>query len=118
MQAIAEGTLQEAHAEDGEVKSALGDGSFRGVAVHRATALLLDEARVPADLALRFLPWLLSASPSDSLAVLKVSATIKFEPPGLGVLCSGTGEELLETGCWSSQHPKQAAITGPEMQKC
>ena len=74
MQAIAEGTLQEAHAEDGEVKSALGDGSFRGVAVHRATALLLDESRVPADLALRFLPWLLSASPSDSLAVLKVSA--------------------------------------------
>ncbi len=74
MQAIAEGTLQEAHAEDGEVKSALGDGSFRGVAVHRATALLLDEARVPAALTLRFLPWLLSASPSDSLAVLKVSA--------------------------------------------
>ena len=73
MQAIAEGTLQEAHAEDGEVKSALGDGSFRGVAVHRATALLLDEGRVPADLALRFLPWLLSASPSDSLAVLKVA---------------------------------------------
>ena len=71
-QAIAEGTLQEAHAEDGEVKSALGDGGFRGVAVHRATALLLDEARVPADLALRFLPWLLTASPTDSLAVLKV----------------------------------------------
>ena len=73
MQAIAEGTLQEAHAEDGEVTSALGDGSFRGVAVHRATALLLDEGRVPPDLALRFLPWLLSASPSDSLAVLKVA---------------------------------------------
>ena len=72
MQGIAEGTLQEAHAEDGEVKSALGDGSFRGVAVHRATALLLDEARVPADLALRFLPWLLTASSTDSLAVLKV----------------------------------------------
>jgi len=73
VQGIAEGTLQEAHAEDGEVKAALGDGSFRGVAVHRATALLLDEARVPADLALRFLPWLLTASSTDSLAVLKVS---------------------------------------------
>lgn len=75
VQAIAEGTLQEAHAEDGEVKAALGGGGFRGVAVHRATALLLDEGRAPADLALRFLPWLLSASPRDSLAVLKV-------PPG------------------------------------
>ena len=40
--------------------------------MHRATALLLDEGRVPAALALRFLPWLLSASPADSLAVLKV----------------------------------------------
>ena len=72
MQAIAEGALQEAHAEDGEVRAALGGGGFRGVAVHRATALLLDEGRAPPDLALRFLPWLLSASPSDSLAVLKV----------------------------------------------
>ena len=54
------------------MKQALGDGSFRGVAVHRATALLLDEARVPPDLALRFLPWLLAAYPADSLAVLKV----------------------------------------------
>ena len=72
MQAIAEGAVREAHAEDGEVKQALGDGSFRGVAVHRATALLLDEARASEALALRFLPWLLGASPSDSLAVLKV----------------------------------------------
>ena len=72
MQAIAEGRVREAHAEDGEVKQALGDGSFRGVAVHRATALMLDEARAGEALALRFLPWLLGASPSDSLAVLKV----------------------------------------------
>lgn len=64
--------MREAHAEDGEVKQALGDGSFRGVAIHRATALMLDEARVAEALTLRFLPWLLGASPSDSLAVLKV----------------------------------------------
>jgi hypothetical protein len=67
-QGIAEGTLDEATDEEGGSS----EGSPAAVAVHRATALLLDESRVPHSLVLEYLPWLLGSSPEESLAVLKV----------------------------------------------
>lgn len=68
-QGIAEGELREAVDEDA---SANGEAGHASMAVHRATALLLDENRVPEDLNLEYLPWLLESSPEESLAVLKV----------------------------------------------
>ena len=62
------------------------------MAVHRATALLLDEARAPAELALRFLPWLLAASPADSLAVLKVLPPCLGRSRGHPVVLEGISE--------------------------
>ena len=41
-------------------------------AVRCASELLGDSNRVPAGLALRFLPWLVAAAPQDALAVLQV----------------------------------------------
>ena len=74
-QGIAEGTLAEAAAADGDLATSTADGAA-DVAVHRATALMLDAARVSPDVALEYLPWLLAASPEDSLAVLEVRLSI------------------------------------------
>ena len=41
-------------------------------AVRCASELLRDGKRVPADLALQFLPWLVAAAPEDALTVLQV----------------------------------------------
>lgn len=70
-QGIAEGTLAEAPAAEGE-RAASGAGGAAEVAVREATALLLEADRVPPDLVLEYVPWLLAASPEDSLAVLEV----------------------------------------------
>ena len=43
-----------------------------GEAVRCASELLRVGKRVPADLALRFLPWLVAAAPEDALTVLQV----------------------------------------------
>lgn len=70
-QGIAEGKLAEAAATDAELRTQSAKGAAE-VAVRWATALLLDVDRVPPDLALEYVPWLLAASPEDSLAVLEV----------------------------------------------
>lgn len=72
-QGIAEGTLEEAPAAEGEAAVTAAEGGPAEVAVHRATALLLDGTRVEPDLALAYVPWLLGASPEAGLAVLKVA---------------------------------------------
>ncbi|BDA48080.1 Transforming growth factor-beta receptor-associated protein [Coccomyxa sp. Obi] len=67
---IADGSLAEAAAENGEVAFAW-EGGPAAAAIHRATALMLDESRVSESLALEYLPWLLASLPEQSLAVLK-----------------------------------------------
>ena len=71
MQGIADGSLAEAAAENGELAFAW-EGGPAAAAIHRATALMLDESRVSDSLALEYLPWLLASLPEQSLAVLKV----------------------------------------------
>lgn len=71
LQGIAEGSLDEAAGEDGEVAFAW-EGGPAAAAIHRATALMLDENRVSESLALEYLPWLLASLPEESLIFLKV----------------------------------------------
>ena len=71
LQGISEGSLDEAAGEDGEAAFAW-EGGPAAAAIHRATALMLDENRVSESLALDYLPWLLSSLPEQSLVVLKV----------------------------------------------
>jgi hypothetical protein len=86
VQGIAEGTLEEAVADEGEAAVTAG-GSPAEVAVHRATALLLDQGRVAPDLALAYLPWLLDTAPEAGLAVLKARALPSNIPHCMAELC-------------------------------
>jgi len=82
VQGIAEGSLVEAPTEEGDMAIA-GEGGPAAVAIHRATALMLDQNRVPEALALQYLPWLLASSPEESIAVLKVAISFAHQPPDL-----------------------------------
>lgn len=96
VQGIAEGSLEEAPTEEGDMAIA-GEGGPAAVAIHRATALMLDQNRVPEALALQYLPWLLASSPEESIAVLKVLLSFADHPPNSLLerrinLASGTKE--------------------------
>lgn len=49
-------------------------GAAGAAAAQRAAALLADTQRCSAALALQTLPWLVEASPTEALAVLKVES--------------------------------------------
>ncbi len=84
VQGIADGSLAEAAPENGEAAFAW-EGGPAAAAIHRATALMLDESRVSESLALQYLPWLLASLPEQSLAVLKVLCSRPL--PVLSLLC-------------------------------
>jgi len=91
--------------QSGNLDEAPGSGPDPAAeAVRCASELLRDGQRVPADLALRFLPWLVAAAPQDALTVLQVCLAPTGSPRYSSCLdifkqmrCIGNGNSITNT---------------------
>jgi hypothetical protein len=78
------------------------------VAVQHASALLADGSRVPPELALRFMPWLVRAAPELALRVLKVGCQSCWH--GGAQAEGGAHAHLCMGGHPASQQPRGARV--------
>jgi hypothetical protein len=69
-------------------------------AVRCASELLADDDRVPPDVAMRFLPWLVAAAPQDALSVLQVTATALVSGLPCAVVTQGLFGEAAGYMAW------------------